>query len=134
MAEQVILKATGVEITTKIARFGSISYQVANIGSVSVYTARKINPIAAIMVLGGIAVGVFGGNLKGQAADQVQVFFAVAATLVIGGIILQMLWPKKEFTFVLKTSSNDVHKIVSENGEHLDALQSAIEAAFIERA
>jgi hypothetical protein len=32
-----------------------------------------------------------------------------------GGIILQMLWPKREFTFVLKTSSNDVHKIVSEN-------------------
>jgi hypothetical protein len=42
-----------------------------------------------------------------------------------------MLWPKREFTFVLKTSSNDVHKIVSENGEHLDALESAIETAFI---
>lgn len=134
MAEQVIMKATGVEITTKIARFGSISYQVANIGSVSVYTARKINLVAAILVLGGIAVGVFGGNLKGQAADQAQLFFAIAATLVIAGIILQMFWPKKEFTFVLKTSSNDVHKIVSENGEHLDALQSAIETAFIERA
>ena len=50
-----------------------------------------------------------------------------AATLIIDGIILQVLWPDKEFTFVLKTSSNDVHK-------DLDALQSAIETAFIERA
>jgi len=33
-----------------------------------------------------------------------------AATLIIDGIILQVLWPDKEFTFVLKTSSNDVHK------------------------
>jgi len=45
-----------------------------------------------------------------------------------------MLWPKREFTFVLKTSSNDVHKIVSQNGEHPDALPTAIELAFIERA
>ena len=52
------MKAPGVEITTKIAKFGSISYQVANIGSVSVYTARKINPVAAIMVLIGISAGV----------------------------------------------------------------------------
>ena len=50
-----------------------------------------------------------------------------AATLIVDGIILQVLWPDKEFTFVLKTSSNDVHK-------DLDALQSAIETAFIERA
>ena len=130
MTEQMIMKSPGVEITTKIARFGSISYQVANIGSVSVYTARKINPIAAIMVLLGIAAGVFGFNLSGQGADASFVLW-VAAALFIGGILVQMFWPKKEFTFVLKTSSNDVHKIVSENGEYLDSLQGAIEAAFV---
>jgi hypothetical protein len=59
MTEQTIMKATGVEITTKIARFGSISYQVANIGSVSVYTARKINPVAAVLVVAGIAAGLW---------------------------------------------------------------------------
>ena len=130
MTEQMIMKAPGVEITTKIAKFGSISYQVANIGSVSVYTARKINPIAAIMVLLGIAAGVYGNNLRLQGADA-SFFFWVTAALVLGGLLLQMFWPKKEFTFILKTSSNDVHKIVSENGEHLDALQGAIETAFV---
>jgi hypothetical protein len=130
VTEQMILKSPGVEITTKIAKFGTISYQVSNIGSVSVYTARKINPIAAIIVVLGIAVGIYGNNLKTQGMDASFAFWITAA-LVIGGILLQMFWPKKEFTFILKTSSNDVHKIVSENGEHLDSLQGAIEAAFV---
>jgi hypothetical protein len=69
MAEQIIMKSPGVEITTKIAKFGTISYQVANIGSVSVYTARKINPVAAIMVLIGVCAGLYGNNLRTQGAD-----------------------------------------------------------------
>ena len=132
MSEQLILKTASVEITTKIARFGSVSYQVANIGSVSVFTARKINPIAAIMVVLGISAGIVGFNQRGQGADASFVFW-IAAALFMGGIVLQMFWPKKEFTFVLKTSSNDVHRIVSENGEHLDQLQGAIETAFVAR-
>jgi Family of unknown function (DUF6232) len=132
MSEQMIMKSPGVEITTKIAKFGSISYQVANIGSVSVYTARKINPIAAVLVIVGIAAGFYANNLKGQGQDA-SLLFWIAAALVFGGILLQMFWPKKEFTFVLKTSSNDVHKIVSENGGYLESLQGAIETAFVER-
>src|SRR6202034_3849861 len=102
MSEQMIMKSPGVEITTKIAKFGSISYQVANIGSVSVYTARKINPIAAVLVIVGIAAGFYANNLKGQGQDA-SLLFWIAAALVFGGILLQMFWPKKEFTFVLKT-------------------------------
>jgi predicted RNA-binding protein YlqC (UPF0109 family) len=59
---------------------------------------------------------------------------AIAITSAVVAFIIQSFWPKKVFTFVLKTSSNDVHKIISENGEHLDSLHAAIEAAFIERA
>jgi hypothetical protein len=133
MAEQIIMKSPGVEITTKIAKFGTISYQVANIGSVSVYTARKINPVAAIMVLIGVCAGLYGNNLRTQGADG-SFGFWVAAALVICGILLQLFWPRKEFTFILKTSSNDVHRIVSKNGEYLDSLQNAIETAFVEQA
>jgi Family of unknown function (DUF6232) len=97
MTEQTIMKSPGVEITTKIAKFGTISYQVSNIGSVSVYTARKINPIAAVMFLVGIAAAFYANNLQSQGADASFVFW-VAAALVLGGIVLQMFWPKKEFT------------------------------------
>ncbi len=133
MSEDVLLKAGSVEITTKVARFGGISYQVSNIGSVAVYAVRKINPIAAVMFLAGLAAGVLGGNLKGPQTDQAPIFFAIAATLIIGSLVVQSLWPKREFTFVLKTSSNDIQKIVSQDGEHLNAIQSAIEEAFVRR-
>jgi hypothetical protein len=132
MAEQLILKKPGVEITTKIAKFGSISYQVANIGSVSVYTARKINLIAALLVVSGIAAGVYGNSVRVQGGDASFAAWITVA-LIICGIFLQVFWPKREFTFVLKTSSNDVHKIVSKDGEYLDSLQGAIETAFVEQ-
>jgi hypothetical protein len=70
-------------------KFGSISYQVANIGSVSVYTARKINPIAAVLVIVGIAAGFYANSLKGQGQDA-SLLFWIAAALVFGGILLQM--------------------------------------------
>jgi hypothetical protein len=71
--------------------------------------------------------------LKNASSYGHRARYAVTAALVVGGILVQMFWPKKEFTFVLKTSSNDVHKIVSENGEYLDSLQGAIETAFVEQ-
>jgi hypothetical protein len=130
MSEQMILKLEGVEITTKIAKFGNTSFQVSNIGSVSVYTARKINPIAAVIVIAGVAAGFYANNLSTHGADASSASW-VAAALILGGTLLQLFWPKKEFTFVLKTSSSDVHKIVSENGKYLDSLQEAIEVAFV---
>jgi len=133
MSEDLLLKAGSIEIGTKVARFGGISYQVANIGSVAVYSVRRINPIAAIIFLIGVAAGLFGFNLKPPQSEQAPIFVAVAVTLVVVGIIIQMLWPKREFTFVLKTSSNDVQKIVSRDGESLYAIHRAVEGAFIDR-
>jgi hypothetical protein len=133
MAEEVLLKAGNVEINTKVARFGGISYQIANIGSVSVYSVRKINPIAAVIVFVGLAAAVLGANLKYPYAEQTPIYFAVAITLIVGGFFVNSFWPKRETTFILKTSSNDVHKIVSPDGEHLEAMQRALEEAFDRR-
>jgi hypothetical protein len=103
MTEQMIMKSAGVEITTKIAKFGSISYQVSNIGSVSVFTAHKINPIAAVLFLLGVAAGIYAYNIRGQGTDP-SLLFWIATALVLIGVLLQMFWPKKEFTFVLTCS------------------------------
>jgi hypothetical protein len=132
-SEDVLLRAGSIEITTKIARFGGISYQMSNVGSVALYHVRKFNPIAVLMFLAGLAAGVQGANLKGPQADQAQIYFAIAVTLIILSIIVQSFWPKKEFTFIIKTSSNDVYKIVSPNGDGLEAIQRAVETAFNER-
>lgn len=133
MPERMIFKGDGAEITDKIAKFGAVSYQVANIGSVSVYEARKINLIAALIFVLGVVMIFVANNMQSQRSGDPSLFFLLAAVGVIGGILLQLFWPRKEFTFVLKTSSNDVHKIVSQNGEYLQQLQSSIELAFAER-
>jgi hypothetical protein len=125
------MKSADIEITTKIARFGTTTFQMSNIGSVSVYTAVKINLIAAALFVLGLVAGVYEYNLQEHGADPSFVFWITAA-FIVAAVLLQMFWPRKEFTFVLKTSSNDVHKIVSDNGEFLDGLQGAIETAFIE--
>jgi Family of unknown function (DUF6232) len=134
VADELLLKAGSIEITTRIARFGDITYQVANIGSVAVYLQKRFNPIAVVLFLATVAMGIWAFNLNAQHAPDTQVVAGIAVTLAVAAFIVQSFWPKKLFTFVLKTSSNDVHKIVSEDGEHLSRLQSAIEGGFVHYA
>jgi len=131
MAEQTLLKAGEAEITTKVVKFGPISYQVSNIGSVAVYLERKFNPIAVVIFIAAAGLGFYAYQLSPTNLHDAQVVGAVAATAAVIAIVIQFIWPKKVYTFVLKTSSNDVHKIVSENGEYLTDLQGAIEQAFV---
>jgi hypothetical protein len=49
-------------------------------------------------------------NVRANPTEASSFVATQAATLIIDGIILQVLWPEKEFAFVLKTSSNDVQK------------------------
>jgi hypothetical protein len=134
VADELLLKAGSIEITTRIARFGDITYQVANIGSVAVYLQKQFNPIAVVLFLAAVAMGIWAFNLNAQHASDTQVVTGIAVTLAVAAFIVQSFWPKKLFTFVLKTSSNDIHKIVFEDGEQLSRLQSAIEGAFVHYA
>jgi hypothetical protein len=80
----------------------------------------------------GLAAAVFGANLRYPYADQAPIYFGVAITLIVGGLLVQSFWPKRETTFILRTSG-DVHKIVSPDGERLEAMQQALEEAFVRR-
>jgi hypothetical protein len=130
MSEQVLFQAGSIQITTRIARFGDISYQITNVGSVAVYLQRKLNPIAVLLFFTAIASGYIGLSVYPTGSQQSGIALAIAATFLILAAALQMLWPKREFTFILKTSSNDVQKLVSLDGEHLDSIKGALEAAF----
>ncbi|ABD87930.1 DUF6232 family protein [Rhodopseudomonas palustris] len=130
MSEQTLLKIGDIEITTKIARFGGISYQICNIGSIAIYTARKMNPIAVLMLVAAVVIGAFATSQANQQSDQTSMVVAIAAVLGIGAFIVQKFWPKHIFTLVLKTSSSDVQKIASEDREYLQSIQLAVEAAF----
>ena len=132
MSEYLLLKTGTIQITTKVARFDNISFQISNIGSVAVYHVRRLNLFAVTMFIGSVVLFIAGANLRGMQTQEGQICFAVSASLLLGGFVVQSLWPKKEFTFVLKTA-NDTHKIISLDGEYLDSIQHALESAFVDR-
>ena len=131
MEDTVILKRGAIEITTRIARFGPITFQVCNIGSVATYLDKQFNIIAVILFIVAVLAAFFGFDMNSKHYGEPQVAFGVAITALVLAVIVQMFWPRKIFTFVLKTSSNDVHKIVSEDGAWLESVHAALESAFI---
>jgi hypothetical protein len=131
MEDQTIFQKGTIHITTKIARFGATTYQVANIGSVGTFIDRKFNIIAIVLFVVTVVAAFVAYDMYGKHYGEPQVAPAIAGTSLVAAVLLQMFWPRKVFTFVLKTSSNDVHKIVSEDGEFLESVQGAVETAFV---
>lgn len=133
MADEILLKSGTVEITTKVARFGGVSYQVANIGSVGVHVVRKFNPIAVAIFVAATLLGFYTYQLKQQYSDNTIYFFSAALLAFVASIAVQLIWPKLVSTLVMKTSSNDVEKMESTDLDAIYAIQHAIEDAFIRR-
>jgi hypothetical protein len=133
MSEAILLSAGTIEITTKVARFDNVSYQIANIGSVAVYVTRQLNALAILLFLAAVLVGFATNNLAQQNSDQTYTALGITLALGVGAVVVQALWPRLTFTFILKTSSADTHKLVSKDGEHLKKLRAAVEEAFVRR-
>jgi hypothetical protein len=134
MSEDVLLKAHGVEITTKVARFGGISYQIANVSSVAVYVAKKFNPYAMALFTLGVAIGVWANQLNSQySSDQALTVAAVALACIVAAVVVQVIWPKLVSTLVLKASS-DVQKLQSNDVDHIYAVHRAVDEAFVRRS
>lgn len=131
MQDAIIFKRGNIEITTKIARFGGTTYQVCNIGSVATFFEKKFNVIAIALFVIAILVGLWANDMNTKHYGDPQLPVAIAVTAAVLAIIIQMFWPRKVFTFLLKTSSNDVYKLVSEDGEWLESIQGALESAFL---
>jgi Family of unknown function (DUF6232) len=134
MPDEVLLKADTIEITTKVARFGDIAYQVANIGSIAIYTTRKFNPVALAMFALSVVLAIAAYDLNSKAADNVGVLSVAALALGVGGVVIQLIWPKLISTLVLKTSSNDVHKLETTDVAHANLVRNAVEEAFVRRS
>ncbi|TMK09861.1 MAG: hypothetical protein E6G75_20825 [Alphaproteobacteria bacterium] len=48
--------------------------------------------------------------------------------------LLQLIWPRRVYVLVLRTSSGDVEAVISRNREFVSNLQKAVEQAFVVRA
>ena len=81
MAEDVLLRAGTVEITPKVARFGSTSYQIANIGSVSVHVRHKFNLAVWLLLIAIVVLCVWGSSNHAAQPDQANIAFVAALIL-----------------------------------------------------
>jgi hypothetical protein len=134
MAEDVLYKSNFVTVTPSVARFGNTSYQIANIGSVSVQADRKWNPVAVLLLVLGLVFLVLGLWLL--PADDVLAFAAMIGGigLMIAGGVWETSYPIYEFRLFLKTSSSDFQVLVSRDDKYITSVEQALEEAFRRRA
>jgi hypothetical protein len=63
--------------------------------------------------------------------------FSMAATAVavmVASLLLQLIWPRRVYVLVLRTSGGDVDAVISRDREFVFNIQNAIEQAFVVRA
>jgi hypothetical protein len=136
MPEQLLFELKGARVTPHIATFGGTSYQIANIGSVHVVRRRKYNPFAIIIFLLGLGILV-AAIVKSRVTGLAEEYFSMAATavaLMVASVLLQLIWPRRVYVLVLRTSSGDVDAVTSRNKEFVSNVQKAVEQAFVIRA
>jgi hypothetical protein len=133
MPQELLFELNGVRITPHIATFGGTSYQVANVGSVTVSRRKKLNPVAVIIFL--LGLGILGFAIVNSRMTGVgEEYFSMALTgvaIMIGAVFLQLLWPGRAYVLLLRISSGEVNALTSRDKEFVYNVQKAIEQAFV---
>jgi Family of unknown function (DUF6232) len=136
MPQQLLFELNGARVTPHIATFGGTSYQMANIGSVHVVRRRKYNPFAIIIFLLGLGI-LAAAIVKSRVTGLAEEYFSMAATAVaimVASLLLQLIWPRRVYVLVLRTSGGDVDAVSSRDREFIFNVQKAVEQAFVVRA
>jgi hypothetical protein len=136
MPRQLLFELNGVRIAPHIATFRGTSYQIANIGSVHVVQRRKYNPFAIIIFLVGLGI-LAAAIAKSRETGLAEEYFSMAATAVAvmaASLFLQLIWPRRVYVLVLRTSGGGVDAVISRDREFVFNVQKAIEQAFVVRA
>jgi len=136
MPQELLFELNGARVTPHIATFDGTSYQIANIGSVRIVRRKKYNPLAIIIFLVGLGV-LAAAIVKSRMTGLAEEYFSMAATAVaimVASFLLQLIWPRRLYVLVLRTSSGDLDAVISRNKEFVSNVQKAIEQAFFVRA
>ncbi|MGR9415885.1 DUF6232 family protein [Rhizobium leguminosarum] len=119
-----ILSAGDIVITRSIAKFGEASYQIANIGSVSLETKLGDTPMHSL--LGFLCVISLLGCLF-------SVPLGIAGFGLAFGAMFFLENPKV-MTVTLKTSSGDIQALTTPDSELAQRIKIALEEAFATRS
>jgi Family of unknown function (DUF6232) len=136
MPLELLFELNGARVTPHVATFGGTSYQIANIGSVHVVRRKKYNPFAIIIFLLGLSI-LATAIVKSRATGLTEEYFSMAATgvaVMVASLLLQLIWPRRVYVLVLRTSGGDVDAVMSRNEEFISNARKAVEQAFVVRA
>jgi hypothetical protein len=136
MPQELLFELNGVRVTPHIATVGGTSYQIANIGSVHVVRRKKHNPVAVVVLL--LGLGILGTAIvKSGMTGLEEGYFLMAATgvaVMVAALLLQLVWPRRVYVLILRTSGGDVDALMSRKKEFVGNVQKAVEQAFVVRA
>jgi hypothetical protein len=136
MPQELLFELNGARVTPHIATFGDTSYQIANIASVHVARRKKYNPLAVVIFLLGLGI-LAAAIVKSHVTELVEEYSSMAATgvaVMVASVLLQLIWPRRVYVLVLRTSSGEVDAVMSRNKEFVFNVQKAVEQAFVVRA
>jgi len=133
MPQELLFELNGARVTPHIATFGGTSYQIANIGSVHVVRRKKYNPLAVVIFVLGLGI-LAAAILKSPMTGIVEEYSSMAATgvaVMVASVLIQLIWPRRVYVLVLRTSGGDVDAIMSRNKEFVSNVQKAVEQACV---
>jgi Family of unknown function (DUF6232) len=67
-------------------------------------------------------------------AEEYFPMAATAVAIMVASFLLQLIWPRRLYVLVLRTSSGDVDAVISRDKEFVSNVQKAVEQAFVVRA
>ncbi|WP_276120362.1 DUF6232 family protein [Pararhizobium qamdonense] len=122
MSDGTFFNQNDVKIDKNLARFGTTSYPIANIGSVSV---KKLGaggqaPIGGLIALFGIYLALL------------QHKTALGVGMIVVGVVMYYL-AKPKYAILLRTSSGDQQAFESKNESLVSEIKNALETAIVTR-
>jgi hypothetical protein len=136
MPLELLFELDDVRITPHVAQFRGTSYQIASIGSVRVVRLRRRNPVAVIAFFLGLGLVAAAAAAASRSQELAERYFPMAASgvgIVAAAFLLQLLWPRRAFMLILKTSSGNVEALTSRKKKFVFDVKQALEQAFIAR-
>lgn len=130
MSAQVLFKSNDITVTPTVARFGGVSYQIANIGSVSIFIENRLRTLTFVLALVAGVVAIFGLT---SPPPQDRDAFMIAMFLATVAFFWQAIFWRRKLTLILKTSSGDIQAYETFNRAYIFQIKDAIEAAFDQR-
>jgi hypothetical protein len=136
MPQELLFELNDVRITPHVASFGGTSYQISSIEGVHVVQRKKRNPVAVaafFLGLGVLATAIIASRTTGS-ADNYFSMAVVGVSAMVAALLFQLVWPRRLYGLVLRTSSGDVDALTSRKQQFVYKVKQALEEAFKVRA